>query len=348
MGKTVIDVARLGRTIGRIHRAPVGHAHVVARRAIGELEPLEVIGVDVVDRQLAGVQKAEMRGVDVAFQRLQPVAFALAGQEIGLVGRAQHRLERRQRRRHLALAHIDPDQPPAFGDLVGLGLDLIAEVLVCRQIGHVEAIAGDIVFPAVIDAAQPAFLVAAEEQRGAAVRTAVVEYADPSRAVAKGDQPLAQKHQAQRVAIGFDFRRQAGRYPILPHQRPHRGAGADARQQLVFDLRGHVAAPPISSEIARIRRPGSRTPSHPRHPVFTNSREAKLSCVAARSAGNGLSGHTNRARARQNPHAGYPPRNPGRSGGTVPDGRTNEFRCARRGPTLTTNRRARRTNAARS
>jgi len=192
MGKTVIDVARLGRTIGRIHRAPVCRSRVVARGAIGELEPLHVIRIDVVDRHLAGMQKAEMRRVDVAFQRLQPVAFPLPRPEVGLVGRAEHRLERRQRWSHVALAHIDIDETAALGHLVGLCLDLLPEVLVGRQIGHIEAIARDVVFPAVIDAAQATFLVAAEEQRGAAVRAAVIEHANPSGAVAKRDQPLAQ------------------------------------------------------------------------------------------------------------------------------------------------------------
>jgi len=88
----------------------------------------------------------------------------------------------------------------------------------------------------VINAAQAAFFVAAEEQRGAAMRAAVIEHADPPCAVAKGDQPLAQQHHAQRVAVGSQFRRQAGRHPVLPHQRAHRGAGADTRQQFVFHL----------------------------------------------------------------------------------------------------------------
>ena len=206
MGKTVIDVARLGRTIGRIHRAPVCRSRVVARGAIGELEPLHVIRIDVVDRHLAGMQKAEMRRVDVAFQRLQPVAFPLPGPEIGLVGRAQHRLQRRQWRRYLAFAHIDVDQSAALGHLVSLRFDLVPKVLVWRQIGHIETIAGDVVFPAVIDAAQAAFLVAPKEQRSAAVRATVIEHADPSEAVAKGDQSLAQQHQAQRVAVGFQLR----------------------------------------------------------------------------------------------------------------------------------------------
>ena len=101
-----------------------------------------------------------MGGVDVAFQRLQPVAFPLPCRETGLVGRGR------------AVAHIDVDQTAALGHLVGPRLDLLPEVLIRRQIGHVEAIAGGVEFPAVIDAAQAAFLVAAEEQRRTTVRAA--------------------------------------------------------------------------------------------------------------------------------------------------------------------------------
>ena len=80
--------------------------------------------------------------------------------------------------------------------------------------------------------------------------------------------------------------------------------------------------------------------------VFTTRREAKPSCVAVRSAGSGKSAHTSRRRTRQSPHARYPPRNLGRNGGTARVGRRKELRCAERGPTLTSNLRAPRTNPA--
>ena len=47
----------------------------------------------------------------------------------------------------------------------------------------------------------PALLVAAEEQRGAAVRAAMIHHADAARAVAKRDQLLAEQHQAERRAV---------------------------------------------------------------------------------------------------------------------------------------------------
>ena len=71
------------------------------------------------------MQPTEMRGVDVAFQRLQPVALALGESDGELALRQQRRLDLRHRRRLLALAHVDPDHAGALGHLVGLGVHLL-------------------------------------------------------------------------------------------------------------------------------------------------------------------------------------------------------------------------------
>ncbi len=163
-----------------------------SRRAVEDLEALTVVWVNVRHLDRARVQKAEMRGIDIALQRLHPVAFALPAGHQGLFRRAQQRLERRKGRRHFPLPQIDVDEPAALGDLIGAGLYLAAEILVGRQIRHVEAIALGVELPAVIDAAQPALLVAPEEQRGAAMRAAVVQDADRPAAVAERDQLFAE------------------------------------------------------------------------------------------------------------------------------------------------------------
>src|ERR1700751_4532196 len=86
---------------------PIGRLHVIARRPVDQLEAFRMVGVNVPQLDLAGVQKAEMRGVDVAFERLQPIALALRAIDVSLVGRQYGRFERRQRWRYRALAHID-------------------------------------------------------------------------------------------------------------------------------------------------------------------------------------------------------------------------------------------------
>src|SRR5258708_37273602 len=175
-----------------------------------------------------------MRRVDMAFQRLEAVGFALPGPKVGLVRRAEHRLERRQRWCHVALAHIDVDEAAPLRHLVSLRLDLFPEVLVCRQIGHIETIAGDVVFPAVINAAQAAFFVAAEEQRGAAMRAAVIEHADPPCAVAKGisRSPSSITRSGSPSALSSDDRQ--ARPPYCRISAPHRGPGPTRGSQSVF------------------------------------------------------------------------------------------------------------------
>ena len=87
-------------------------------------------------------------------------------------------------------------------------MDLVFEVVLFRLVHHVGAGAGDVELPAVIDAAQAAFLVAPEVQRGAAVRAEFVEQADAAFAVAESDQVLAQKADAGGRAVGLgDFPR---------------------------------------------------------------------------------------------------------------------------------------------
>src|SRR5262249_61265894 len=117
-----------------------------------------------------------------------------------------------------AIAHVDPDQAGTLDGAVGLGLDFLLEALVLGHVRHVEAVAGDVELPAVIDAAQPALLVAAEEQRGATVRAAMVDHADAALAVAEGHKLLAQQHQADRRAVAAYLPRPHRRDPLrAPH-----------------------------------------------------------------------------------------------------------------------------------
>jgi hypothetical protein len=60
-----------------------------------------------------------------------------------------------------------------------------------RHVGQVDRVARHVELPAVVDAAQPAFLVAAVIQVRAAMRAAPVEQPDPAVRVAEGDQFLA-------------------------------------------------------------------------------------------------------------------------------------------------------------
>src|SRR5579859_1615160 len=187
-----------------------------------------------------------MRGVDIALQRLQIIAVALyeGRSDLG-VGNAQN-LECRQRRRLRPRSHIDPHEPGTLDRAVRFGADLVLEILMRRHIGHVDTSAGRIEFPAVIDAADATLLVAAEEQRRAAVRAPMIHDPDAPRAVAKGDELLAEQHQAKRRPVALEFRGQQRGQPVLPHQLAHDGAGPDAREFDAFDRRCH----PILNRLA--------------------------------------------------------------------------------------------------
>ena len=119
--------------------------------------------------------------------------------------------------------------------------------------GHFEhrAIGGD--FPAVIKAAQTAFLVAAVKQRRVAVRAEFSNQSDCAVRIAKRDKILAEKAHAHRIAVALHqfFAKRRGQ-PMPPHDLTHRRRAFDATKQIIV-LRGHSgtfqtggnSAPPI-------------------------------------------------------------------------------------------------------
>src|SRR4029077_18544359 len=89
--------------------------------------------------------------------------------------------------------------------------------------------------PVVIEAAQPALLVARVDERGAPVRAVFVEHADASFRVAEHDEILAEQPYALGRTVRLrDFLRQAGRDPVAAHDLAHRGIALDPAEQIVF------------------------------------------------------------------------------------------------------------------
>ena len=105
--------------------------------------------------------------------------------------------------------------------------------LVAERLGLVhllDAAAVDREFPAVIDAAQPAFFVAPEPQGSAAMRAIFVDKPDTAFAVAKSNEVLAEEAHPHRRTVGLlQFAGKQGRDPIEPHRAAHRGALSDPR-----------------------------------------------------------------------------------------------------------------------
>ena len=102
---------------------------------------------------------------------------------------------------------------------------------------HVDAGAVAVELPAVIDAAQPALFVAAEEHRRAAMRTVRGDEADDAVRIAKRDQVFAEQAHARgrTVAFGHFFREQR-REPVAAEQVAHRRAGSDSGEAFVIGL----------------------------------------------------------------------------------------------------------------
>ena len=156
-----------------------------------------------------------------------------------LVFAQQRAFQERLRRDVLLIPHEHPDQAVAFEGLVGPGADLVLEILLRRHIGHVDAGAVRIILPAVINAPKARLFIAAEEQRGAPVRTPVIHDPHPAAGRAKSDQPLAEQHEADGIAAGHEFARFGRRNPVLAEQLTHGRAGARPGQDFAFGFGRH-------------------------------------------------------------------------------------------------------------
>src|SRR5690349_19115218 len=121
-----------------------------------------------------------MRGIDRAFQRLRPIARGVHLDDADLRLGARRPGRRLPFPHRLARPHIDPDEAAAFMRWIGLVLDMRLHArAVVGLARHVEDVAVHIELPAVIEAAEAAFLVAPESERGLAMRATLAEHAEP-------------------------------------------------------------------------------------------------------------------------------------------------------------------------
>ena len=225
------------------HRARVfgDPAHVVGRdprQRIDEmLLDIEDLVLFLFERQM---REGEMRGVDRAFQRLHPVAVLPLLGDVAVRGRHQRHLQRGQFRHRIRRAHIGPDHVAPFAHRIGLDADQVLGIEIGIGGRHVDAAAVGVELPAVIDAADAAFLVAAEPEIGAAVRAMLIDDADHAPAVAERQQLLAHHDDLLRRPVGFrQFLGQQHRHPEAAQQLAHRRAGAAFGQELVVFCAEH-------------------------------------------------------------------------------------------------------------
>ena len=190
--------------------------------------------------QVVAVKKRDMRRIDAALHRLQVVAFLRALGHEAMRMRHLCPFEGRQRRLELRRPHIDPDDVAQLDAGIGRQLDLPAEPARLGLGGDLGALSADVVFPAMIGAAQPVLLVASEPERHAAVGAEFVDHADAPLRVAECQQPLGKKFDAHRRAVRLrHFVRQQRWNPIAPEQVAHRRARPGLGQKIVVLARGH-------------------------------------------------------------------------------------------------------------
>ena len=92
--------------------------------------------------------------------------------------------------------------------------------------------------------AQPAFLVPAQRQRGAAVDTEFIEHTDLAVGIAEHDQIFAEQLRAQRRAVRFgDLMGRTDRQPEPAHHAAHRCIPAGAGKSLVLFGADHGCVP---------------------------------------------------------------------------------------------------------
>ncbi len=148
------DAGVLVAIVGDVHHQV---RRLAAHERIGRLEP-------AARRRFAQqpVHDRRVRGVDAAFQTLEPVALLDHFRHVAIGFRRLRPGEFRHRRHVLDRTEICPDDAAEFARRIRGEAHLVLEVILRRFVHHVGAGAGDVELPAVIDAAQTALFVATE------------------------------------------------------------------------------------------------------------------------------------------------------------------------------------------
>ena len=186
------------------------------------------------------MQPGDVAGIDAALHRLQPVAVLQPLRRVGLLRRHHGELEFGQSRLVFGWPHVGPQHAATLDQRIRTQPDHRAESAPLRLRRDLHALSGHVVFPAVIRTAQPAFLVAAEPQRHAAMRAELIQQAVAAFGVAERDQLLGQKLHAHRRAVVLrQFFGEQGRYPVATEHLAHRRSSRRAGQQVILFLAKH-------------------------------------------------------------------------------------------------------------
>ena len=114
--------------------------------------------------EIAAVEERDMAGIDAALHRLQPVGLLEPFAREPPARRHGDEFPFGHRRLRLGRSHKGPENAAALDERIGPEPDLADQPGLLRFGRHVDALAGHVVFPAVIGTAQPTFLVASEPE----------------------------------------------------------------------------------------------------------------------------------------------------------------------------------------
>src|SRR5262245_313004 len=106
------------------------------------------------------MQPGNVARIDAAFHRLQPVALLEALGDETLLGLHRREFPFRQWRLMFGRSHIGPQDAATLDQRIRAQLDLAGEAALDRLRRNLDALTGDVEFPAMIRAANAALLVA--------------------------------------------------------------------------------------------------------------------------------------------------------------------------------------------
>src|SRR5205085_11893072 len=109
-------------------------------------------------RAQRAMQDRRMGRVDSAFQRLQPVALLDNFRHVAMARRYLREFEAWRWRRLFGWSHVRPHDATHFTRRIVLDMDFFGETVFTWLVHLVDTVAVDVVFPAVVSAAETAFL----------------------------------------------------------------------------------------------------------------------------------------------------------------------------------------------
>src|SRR5262249_37309243 len=126
-------------------------------------------------------------GIDAALQGLQVIAFLQALGDKTLWRFNLGPFQRPRRRLQGGRGPVGPHDSSLLDAGVGFLFDVPLGAALFRLIRPLDALTSHVIFPAVVGAAPPAFLILAKPERDTAMRAELVDKADTPFTVAKAD-----------------------------------------------------------------------------------------------------------------------------------------------------------------